>query len=107
GTRCSSIPVSDGSMRLRLPDAAKSEELYRRLPIPLQHLTCTLQGLRLRRLRYNGEFRELLRQAEARTYWDAEAIGRYRDARLREYVRHCAHHVPHYRELFRNTGFSP
>ena len=50
--------------------------------------------------------RQLPRQRRAH-YLPREELRERRDARVRELVRYAAEHVPHYRELFRETGIDP
>ena len=83
------------------------EFLYLKLPIPLQHVICSLEGWRIQRWRFGGSFLALLREAESRTFWSVEQIRAYRDQRLRAFVQHCAHTVPFYRRRFREYGISP
>lgn len=83
------------------------EAMYLKLPIPLQHLMCSMQGASIQRRRFGAEFRELLRDAEIRALWTREKVEAYRDQRLREFVRHCARTVPFYRRRFQECGISP
>ena len=83
------------------------ESLYARLPVLLQHLACSLEGLRVRRQRYGGSFDEILRQAEARLAWSRDRLLGYRDARLRAFLEHCGSTVPYYRRLFAARRWSP
>ena len=83
------------------------EEQYLKLPIPLQHVACSLEGWHIQRSRFGEPFPALLREIESRTYWPPERIRDYRDARLRAFVRHAANTVPYYRRRFRELGISP
>lgn len=84
-----------------------SETVYRLLPVGLQHLACSLEGWRIRRGRYNADFRERLAAAEERAKLSPERMAAFRDDRLRAFVRHAATSVPYWRELFRRTGIDP
>src|SRR5713226_8555934 len=83
------------------------EAIYLKLPIPLQHAACSLEGRRIKRSRFGSAFRVLLEQAEARTFWSEEQVTRYRDQRLRDFVGHCARTVPFYRRRFQELRISP
>lgn len=83
------------------------EEIYQKLPIPLQQLAVNVEGWRTVRKNYGGKFREFLREAESRTFWTREQITAYRDKRLQAFVRHCYETVPYYRKLFRNLKIVP
>ena len=80
------------------------ERIYRALPIPLQHVACSAEGLRVERRRYNDEFRSLLSQAEARAGWSQEELERYRDRRLLEFVAYALANVPYYRRRLAEAG---
>jgi phenylacetate-CoA ligase len=83
------------------------EEVYLRLPTPLQDLGCSFVGWRTERTRYSGSFDEILTEAESRTHWSVDAVRGYRDQRLAEFVAHAAATVPFYRERFRQAGVDP
>jgi len=84
-----------------------SEALYLRLPILLQNAVCNLQGWRIRRDRFGGDFANVLRETESRSAWSAERMNDYRNQRLRSFIRHCAQTVPYYRRKFLEWGVSP
>ncbi|MDT8070307.1 MAG: hypothetical protein ROO76_19230 [Terriglobia bacterium] len=83
------------------------ERLYLRLPIPLQNLGCSIEGLRIQRKRYGSGFRRALAEAETRSSFSDEQVREFRDRRLRTFVAHCASTVPYYRKLFRELGLRP
>ena len=83
------------------------EALYLKLPIPLQHVICSLEGWRIQRSRYNREFYRFLAEAEARTFWSPEQIINYRNERLQHFVQHCAKTVPYYRRKFKEWRVDP
>lgn len=76
------------------------EALYRRLPIPLQHVVCSVEGRRLERQRYGRDYRSVLESAKRRASASWEEASAYRDARLNAFVRHCVETVPYYRRWF-------
>ncbi len=82
------------------------ESIYSRLPIPLQHASCSAHGWHIRLSRYGGEFPELLRLTEDRDCWSADRVAAFRDQRLRVFVRHCAS-IPFYDRRFREAGVDP
>lgn len=83
------------------------ESLYLKLPIPLQHVICSLEGWRIQHSRFGGAFPALLCEAEGRTFWSVDRIRAYRDQRLRAFIQHCARTVPFYRRRFQECGISP
>jgi phenylacetate-CoA ligase len=83
------------------------EQIYLRLPVALQNLSCTLEGIRLQQKRYGQGFRRRLQQAEARALLPREQILEFRDSRIRDFVTHCASSVPYYRNQFRELGILP
>lgn len=78
--------------------------LYDRLPPRLQDVACTLQGVHIQRLRYGGNFAEMLRTAEDRMGWDLGRLSEWRDERLSSFVAHAARYTTYYRNLFDEYG---
>lgn len=83
------------------------EEIYQKLPIPLQQLAVNLEGWRTVRKNYGGDFHKFLQQAESRTFWPQEQIKTFRDQRLKAFIGHCYETVPYYRKLFKSLKIVP
>ena len=66
------------------------ETVYGKLPVPLQNVICSAEGHRLERQRYGKGYRNVLADAEQRTWSPAAVAAAYRDARLQAFVVHCA-----------------
>ena len=76
------------------------EKIYLGLPTPAQNLVCSLKGWQVEHERYGPGFRAALQAAEQRTFWPAEKLKEFQNARLREIVAYAARHVPWYRRAF-------
>lgn len=87
--------------------AMDREAIYLRTPIRLQNLLCSLEGWRVRRLRYGKSFDELLRRAEERSRWSHDKIVAYRDERLRSFVKHAYDSSRYYQRVFDDSGVDP
>jgi phenylacetate-CoA ligase len=85
----------------------KLEELYLKLPIPLQKIAFNLEGWRVYQRNFGGRFFDLLREAESRTFWTIENIRAYRDRRLQAFIHHCYETVPFYRHKFSEIKLLP
>lgn len=85
---------------------ADLESLYLKLPTPLQHIACSIEGWRIQCSRFDKLFMSLLREAESRTCWSMEQVQAYRDTRLRAFIKHCVSTVPFYRRRFQELGIS-
>ena len=83
------------------------EGFYSRLPVSLQNLGCSLEGLRIQQRRFGAGFHRQLKLSEERSAWSLDNLIRYRDERLREFVIHSAGTVPYYSRLFREIGIDP
>jgi phenylacetate-CoA ligase len=81
--------------------------LYGVAPWWAQNLFCSVEGLRLRRQRFSGEFDERLAQSRIREQWTMAQLQARRLARLRAMLVHAEQHVPYWRDVFRERGFVP
>lgn len=84
-----------------------AESVYARLPVALQQVATSVEGLRIQRSRYDGAFRALLHDYERREAWSQRALEAFRDRRLGAFVLHAATTVPYYRELFAELRLEP
>ncbi len=80
------------------------ESIYLKLPIFLQNVACSLEGLRIKRIRYSKSFFSILQEIESRTFFSPSQLEEYQSQHIQKIVRHCASSVPYYRELFRKNG---
>jgi phenylacetate-CoA ligase len=84
-----------------------AQAIYWKLPYPLK---CWATGYFARkhdRARFGADYERAKREIAARNGWSLERFRQYQLTRLQELVRHCADHVPYYRELFRSIGLEP
>jgi phenylacetate-CoA ligase len=80
--------------------------IYDRLPILAQNVACSFEGWKIKRSRYGPGFWRMLTDVESRSFWSADQIYEFRDARVRAFVQHCERTVPYYRRKFRELGVS-
>jgi phenylacetate-CoA ligase len=73
------------------------ERVYPALPVGVQHLLCSAEGLRLQWRRSGREFKRLLREAEARSVMPAQELARLRDTRFRDFIADAAQGSTFYR----------
>jgi phenylacetate-CoA ligase len=83
------------------------ESIYRRLPIPLQQLACSLQGYSKARVRLGSRFLRKLEELSVSEWWTSAEIAAYQDERLRGLVRHAYQNVPFYRERMQDLSLVP
>ncbi|MFO0636681.1 MAG: hypothetical protein U0168_27935 [Nannocystaceae bacterium] len=81
--------------------------LYARSPVWAQHVMCSIEGLRLRRLRFSADFDDRLAHARIRSTWTMAQLQSFRVARLRAMLIHAQRNVPYWRDVFRAHGFEP
>jgi phenylacetate-CoA ligase len=85
-----------------------SEQIYAALPVALQNLAVSLQGARLRAVRYrSASFRETARILERNEQLSLATLKELQFAALRELVEHCFAHSPFYRRLWLSRGLHP
>jgi phenylacetate-CoA ligase len=78
-------------------------DIYRRLPILLQHAAVSLQGARIERGRYGSGFREMLKRIRGREYWDVEKLHSLQAQRLQTLIE-SAVHSPFWKEQFEENN---
>ena len=81
--------------------------IYDRLPVFLQHMACTLVGLKTRRERYTPHFHRMLDWLTETDTWPVERLLEYQNAQLRNLVQHCYETVPYYHSQFDELGIKP
>lgn len=79
-------------------------KLYNRLPVCLQNVACTIEGLRVRRKKYGALTKKYLSGSMERDTWSYAQKCAYRDGQIRQMVEHCYYHVPYYHNLFDKLG---
>lgn len=72
------------------------EKVYGLLPAPLQDVAATVEGHRLAKERYDGDFDRLRAAYEDRSGWTHGDVVAFRDDRLREVLQQAARTVPLY-----------
>ncbi len=83
------------------------EAIYAHLPVPAQHLACSLEGYRVQRRRYGPEYDAILAEYKMRHALSDSEFAAVRDARLAAFVRHAATTTLYYRQLFSELGLVP
>jgi phenylacetate-CoA ligase len=78
--------------------------IYKTLPLSLQNLACSIEGWRIKKQRYNGNFLSLLNQTEERSTWSNDQIVEYRNKRLKIYLEYCQKEIPFYNNYFTSNG---
>ena len=83
------------------------EKIYPHLPIFMQNIACSMHGRNQRKLRYGGEFHELLRWLEQSQWWPETTIQQYQQDQLRKIIGHAYNTVPYYRRVFDKLKLKP
>lgn len=82
----------------------RTQAIYHRLPLLLQHASVSLRGLQLKRLRYSAHTRATLRFLLDSDSWSEERFAGYQLERLRRLVAHARCHSPYYAERYAEAG---
>jgi phenylacetate-CoA ligase len=80
------------------------ETLYAKLPIGLQHLAVTAQGIAYRQQRYGGVFSQYLARLQKSEFASAAELCTQELLELQRMVRFAFEHVPWYRTMARALG---
>ncbi len=83
------------------------ERLYPYLPIVVQNLACSYHGYKQCKLRFGGEFRQLLDWLMTSEWWCLADIQEYQRQELRRLMIHVYEHVPYYRRIFDERKLTP
>jgi phenylacetate-CoA ligase len=89
------------------------ERMYSTLPVGLQHLVCSAEGYRLRRMRFGRGFDDLLNDVEARSAMSTADVVTLRDRLFRAFVSDAVTGSTFYREhaayrsVVRGQSFRP
>jgi phenylacetate-CoA ligase len=75
---------------------SRLDSVFQKLPVMLQQAACHLEGWRIARHRYGGDFGELLRTVEARAFWSREQIDEYQGWRLGTFLEHARQNTRFY-----------
>ena len=79
-------------------------KVYDRLPVCLQNLACTMEGIRVKRKKYGALTKKYLPDFMERDNWNYAQKCAYRDKQIQRMVEHCYYHVPYYHNLFDKLG---
>ena len=81
--------------------------IYKHLPISIQNLLVSYNGLKLSRLRFGEEFEPILNEARKSERWSAAEIVKYKTEQINRILHYAYQHVPFYRNLYDSYGVSP
>ena len=84
-----------------------SEKLYNHSPIFLQNLAVSMQGRKLHKIRYTGEFNGYLEEYLKTQWYNPEQHEEFQLVKLQELVKYCHERVPYYRTVFAEHGIKP
>lgn len=87
--------------------SAWEERLYVHLPILAQNVACSIRGASQCKLRYGGEFHQLLAWLEKSQWWIPDRILAYQKVQLDKIIRHAYVTVPYYRRVFDQLKLKP
>ncbi|TVQ00266.1 MAG: phenylacetate--CoA ligase family protein [Balneolaceae bacterium] len=82
----------------------KTEKLYHRLPYPLQNISVSLYGLKLRRQRYGGIFQTSLESLKRSEWQSRKEILHYQNENVVRIINHAYETVPFYKKWYDEYG---
>jgi len=74
------------------------------MPVFIQNGLCSFGGWRIQRRRYGRVFRSVFDEVMSRGNWSQADRIKFRNSRLRKFIKFCALKVPYYQELFKKQG---
>ena len=85
----------------------KLMKIYKYLPISLQNIAVTMQGFKIKKQRYGGNFNKYVNELDESQYFDKKTIKENQEERLKYIVKVAYDNVPYYRQLFRKHHLKP
>ena len=85
----------------------KIMKIYKILPISLQNIAVTMQGFKIKKQRYGGNFNKYVNELDESQYFDKKTIKENQEERLKYIVKMAYDNVPYYRKLFRDNSLTP
>jgi len=85
----------------------KLMKIYKYLPISLQNIAVTMQGFKIKKQRYRGNFYKYISELDKSQYFDKKTIKENQEKKLKHIVKIAYDNVPYYRKLFRNNRLKP
>jgi phenylacetate-CoA ligase len=82
----------------------KTEKLYHRLPYPLQNISVSLYGLKLRRQRYGGIFQNSLESLKRSEWHSRKEILQHQNENVKRIIHHAYETVPYYKKWYDDYG---
>lgn len=79
-------------------------KIYDKLPVFLQNIACTAEGIRVKKKKYGALTKKYLPDFMERDGWSYTQKCAYRDEQIRVMLEHCYHHVPYYHKQFDDLG---
>jgi len=86
---------------------SKAFSVYGKLPIFLQNIACSLAGVKMRRQRYNQDFRKAFHFLMDSEFWSEKRLLEYQTQKLRNIIQHAYDSVPYYREVLDSLCINP
>ncbi len=81
------------------------EDAYKRLPVSLQNVACSIEGWRLSRRRYNEAFREIRKELDRQSSFSLNDLEQLRSARSRAHIQ-SALRSPFWEKQFKQYGIN-
>ena len=83
------------------------QELYNKMPIFIQNMAISAEGMRLAKLRWGEFFQKRLEFYRESDKWSEDQIAEYQNTKLKELCIHAYETVPFYKREFDEYGFDP
>jgi phenylacetate-CoA ligase len=80
------------------------DKLYKRAPVFIQNIGISLYGLKWKKRRFGGVFKEQFDAFKQREQFDAEKWNEFQTNALRDLLVHAFNHVPYYQDTFKKIG---
>ena len=80
--------------------------IYNKLPVSLQNIACSLEGLRIEKQRFGRVFNEKFQEYKETGKLRGEELRNLQNRKLCTIIDHCYQTVPYYQNLFKSLGIT-
>ena len=80
--------------------------IYKKLPVFLQNILCSVQGYRLEKQRYNKDYYKIYNSLLESDQWNESQILAYKEEHIDKIIEYAFKHCPFYKKKYTENGLT-